>query len=383
MTSHKKIESEPVDGVFRENIPAIQDALLAWFAGHQRDFPWRKNYVPYHIWISEIMGQQTQMDRVVDYFLRWIDRFPDIEAVAAAQELLILKAWEGLGYYSRAKNIVLAAQAIMKTHDGQLPADYAKLLALPGIGPYTAAAIMSIAFNEDFPLLDANVERLFTRLLDIAQPVKNGRSQSLLRDMAQRLLPGGRARMFNQALMEFGALICKPRNPECSSCFLASYCLALERETVEARPVRLKKGKTIDIVMACGIIEHQGLYYIQQRRPDGVWGSLWEFPGGRLKQGETPQQAARREIEKKTAFLVGDLQPFFVVIHHYTKYRVTLHSFTCSLVAGEGAPVLNAALQYRWSTSTGLVDYPFPSGHKQLVDHLLKQQHFVDDLPDL
>ena len=383
MTSHKRIESEPVDGFFRENIPAIQDALLAWFAGHQRDFPWRKNYVPYHVWISEIMGQQTQMDRVVDYFLRWIDRFPDIEAVAAAQELLILKAWEGLGYYSRAKNIVLAAQAIMKTHDGQLPADYASLLALPGIGPYTAAAIMSIAFNEDFPLLDANVERLFTRLLDIAQPVKNGRSQSLLRDMAQRLLPGGRARMFNQALMEFGALICKPRNPECSSCFLASYCLALERETVEARPVRLKKGKAIDIVMACGIIEHQGLYYIQQRKPDGVWGSLWEFPGDRLKQGETPQQAARREIEKKTAFIVGDLQPFFVVVHHYTKYRVTLHGFTCSLVGGEGTPVLNAALQYRWSTGTGLVDYPFPSGHKQLVDHLLKQQHFVVDLPDL
>ena len=354
-----------------KNISALQDALLSWFSASQRKLPWRQNYHPYHVWISEIMGQQTQMERVVEYFSRWIEQFPAVSDVATAGEQQILKAWEGLGYYSRARNIHRAAKILVEKHESRIPENYDQLLALPGIGPYTAAAILSIAYNQDIPLIDANVERLFTRLLDISEPVKSARIQAMLRKTAQSLLVCGKARMFNQALMECGALICKPGKPDCQSCFLAEYCLARQHGTVLLRPVRAKNDKRIDIDMACAVIIHQGLCYIQQRAPDDVWGSLWEFPGGRLKNGEIPEQAALREVKEETEFVVENLQPLGFAVHHYTKYRVTLHGFTCSLSGSNAVPVLHAAVQYRWLQRAELVDFPFPAGHRQLVKRLV------------
>jgi A/G-specific adenine glycosylase len=351
-------------------VSVVRRVLLAWFRVNQRQLPWRQEYLPYHVWISEIMGQQTQMDRVVVYFSRWIEQFPDIATVAAASEQSILKAWEGLGYYSRARNIQKTAVLLTEQYGDQIPADYRQLLALPGIGPYTAAAILSIAFNQDVPVLDANVERLFVRLLDIDQPVKAAATQSVLRTTAAGLLPSGKARLFNQALMEFGALICTPRNPACCQCPLAGCCQSRQQDTVHNRPIRTKNNKTIDIVMACAIIFHQGRYYIQQRKADDVWGSLWEFPGGRLKQGENPEQAALREVEEETELNVKNLTPYAVVVHHYTKYRVTLHSFNCVLADMNSSPVLHAASQYQWVKVNKLPDFPFPAGHRQLVAKL-------------
>ena len=354
-----------------KNISAFQDALLTWFSANQRQLPWRQNYTPYHVWISEIMGQQTQMERVAEYFRRWMEQFPAVSDVATADEQQILKAWEGLGYYSRARNIHRTAKILVEKHDSRIPANRDQLLALPGIGPYTAAAILSIAYNQDVTLIDANVERLFTRLLDISGPVKSARIQALLRKTAQSLLARGKARMFNQALMECGALICKPGNPDCPSCFLAEYCLARQHGTVLYRPVRAQNIKRIDVVMACAVILDQGLCYIQQRMPDDVWGSLWEFPGGRLKNNETPEQAAIREVQEETEFVVENLQPLGLVVHHFTKYRVTLYGFTCSLSGNNAVPVLHAAVQCRWLQLPELGDFPFPAGQRQLVRRLL------------
>ena len=349
---------------------SVQNILLTWFAANKRDLPWRVDYSPYHIWISEIMGQQTQMDRVVEYFNRWITRFPNITVVAEASELHILKAWEGLGYYSRAKNIQRTAKRLVAEGDGQIPADEKLLRALPGIGPYTAAAILSIAFNQPAVLLDANVERLFARLLDIDQPVKQAEVQAQFRKLAEFLLPESQARQFNQALMEFGALLCRPKNPNCSSCPLRDHCRAYQQNTVARRPVARKKEKKVEITMACGIIRHNGLYYIQQRMAGDVWGSLWEFPGGRLNQGETPEQAALREIREETEFAVNRLDLFATVVHHYTKYRVTLHGFTCRLTGTQIKPVLHAASQYHWVDADSLGDFPYPAGHRMLVERL-------------
>ena len=349
------------------NTELVRKRLLSWFAENQRNLPWRTGYDPYQVWISEVMGQQTQMDRVVQYFNRWMELFPDVAAVATAREQQILKAWEGLGYYSRAKNIHRTAKLLVEQYEAQVPAELKSLLALPGIGPYTAAAILSIAYNKPYPVLDANVERLFSRLLDIDQPLKHAPIKKNLQIFARAMLPGTQARQFNQALMEFGALVCKPKSPDCSICPLTGHCKAKQCGTISQRPIPVQKEKKIEIVMACGMIFHNDAVYIQQRLPDDVWGSLWEFPGGRLKDDETPKQAACREVFEETEFLISQVQSFATVVHHYTKYRVTLHGFICRLQKKEIVPVLHAASQYRWVSLSELPDFPFPSGHRQLV----------------
>jgi len=348
-------------------------SLLTWFGANRRDLPWRRTYDPYYVWISEIMLQQTQMERGVEYFNRWVELFPDTRAVAAADELTVLKAWEGLGYYSRVRNVRKAARVLVAEHTGQVPDDYDKLLELPGVGPYTAAAIMSIAFERPWPVIDANVVRVFARLMDIDRPMKERGVQRELHALLTEMLADVSPRDFNQALMELGALVCTPRNPGCPDCPVQAHCKALQAGTVAERPVNLGKVERIDIVMACAIVVHEGRIFIQQRQEDDIWGGLWEFPGGRLKEGETSEAAAVRELFEETELRAVNLRPFRTVVHHYTRYRVTLHSFCCSL-PGRSEPRLHAASQCRWAAPEELEQYPFPAGHRQLVAHL-KQDH--------
>ncbi|MCI5148609.1 MAG: A/G-specific adenine glycosylase [Candidatus Electrothrix sp. MAN1_4] len=350
---------------------ALTQSLLNWFQENQRPLPWRKEYRPYHVWISEIMGQQTQMDRVVSYFKNWIRQFPDIPTLAAAPEQDIIKAWEGLGYYSRVRNIRKTAGILVREYDAKLPDNESQLLALPGIGPYTAAALLSIAFNRPVPLLDANVERILCRLDDIDLPVKQTTTQRMLLQRCNELLHRDNARNFNQALMEFGALVCTPKKPACPACPLQQHCQSYAKDIVDLRPVPGKKKKRIDIFMACGIIQHNNRFYIQQRLEKDVWGSLWEFPGGRIKEGESPEQAAVREILEETEFQVTDLQPFATAVHYYTKYRVTLDAFFCALQDSQSTqPVLHAASQYKWVTLSELGTFAFPAGHRQLIEKM-------------
>jgi A/G-specific adenine glycosylase len=354
----------------------IQHQILAWFKENARELPWRKTYDPYHVWIAEIMLQQTQMDRVVGYFNRWISRFPDIVSIAAANEEEILKLWEGLGYYSRARNIIRSAKIILDTHHGRLPAEHDLLLGLPGIGEYTAAAILSIAFNRDYPVVDANIERVFARLFNLAKPVKDKRIQALIRQKAREMLPGSRARQFNQALMELGALVCIARNPRCKICPISNHCLALRLDLVPQRPVLPEPAKTIYIEMATGILKHDGRILIQKRKAKGVWANLWEFPGGRLEQGETPEMALVREYEEETKLSVGNLKKITTVQHSYTIYRVTLHCFFCSVIDSRYRPVLQTAQEYRWVTPEDLSAFAFPAGHRKLLSHLQNSREF-------
>jgi len=348
----------------------IQQNLLNWFADNARDLPWRKTYSPYHVWISEIMLQQTQMDRVIDYFNRWMKQFPDIASITRSEEEKILKLWEGLGYYSRARNIFRTANILKEQHDGELPTEFKLLLQLPGIGKYTAGAIMSIAFNKEYTIVDANIERVFARLFNLAKSVKDKNTHHFIWEKAEELLPRGRTREFNQALMELGALVCIPKNPRCKVCPVSDFCQSLKKNVVHKRPVITKSSQTVFIEMATGILTHKGKIFIQKRKPKGVWANLWEFPGGRLEPGETPEMALIREYAEETQLQIGKLKKITTVKHSYTIYRVRLHCFLCSLEDDRFEPVLHTAQEYRLVNPAELSNYAFPAGHRKFIDHL-------------
>ena len=347
----------------------IARPLLLWFRRWARDLPWRKTYDPYHVWISEVILQQTQMDRGVVYFHRWIDRFPTVQAVAAADLQEILKYWEGLGYYARARNLHKTAQVIVREFAGHVPSSYQQLLTLPGVGPYTAAAIASVAGNEDVAVVDANVMRVYARLFNIDMPVKERQTQKSIAAMARELLPLGQARLYNQALMDLGGLVCLPKNSRCHICPLAHLCMAHRAGTVAKRPVVGPKKKIISVTKVAGIIRSGEQIFIQQRQADAVWGGLWEFPGGVVQNGATEKEVVRW-IMAETGFTVQVIMPVTTVVHQYTHYRITLHCFLCRLLGGNHKPALLSAVDYRWICPDELARYAFPAGPRKILEYM-------------
>ena len=355
----------------------LTEPLLQWYDGHARILPWRSNPVPYHVWVSEIMLQQTQMERGVAYFDRWMERFPDVAALAEAHEDEIMKHWEGLGYYSRARNLHKAARLVHERLGGRLPDTVEGLQALPGVGPYTARAVASIAFGRDVCVIDANVERVASRLYDIDAPVKSRRARDEIERLCAALLPPGRARDFNQALMEFGSLVCSPRNPACGECPLAGWCRARALGVQEARPVTTAALPPVYLTMATGVLVHDGLVLAQKRMPDDIWANLWEFPGGIVEEGESPQQAVIREYLEETGLTVYGPEPIGSFRHSYTRYRVTLHAYAVRLASAPSDLVLRAAQEHRWATWSQIRSLAFPAGHRKLVRHLEADAKFL------
>ncbi len=372
MAKASKQAPAPLAGAF--DIAGFRAGLLDWFAASARDLPWRKTFAPYQVWLSEIMLQQTQMDRAVGYFERFLARFPDIASLALAHEDEVLKLWEGLGYYSRAKNLMRAARLILREHGGEFPATFEAVRALPGVGPYTAGAIMSVAFDEPRPAVDANVERVLARMLDIDRPTREADVKRRILAAAWELVPPQGGRAFNQGLMELGALVCAPRKPDCPRCPVSAHCLALARGTVALRPAPTARPETIRVDMACGVLASGGRVFIQKRRPDDVWPGLWEFPGGVLEPGETPEQAMVREFREETGLLVRPAGKIAVVRSSYTRYRITLHGYFCQAEPGQDPQhghSLHEAVEARLVRPQELRAFAFPSGHARLVVRLL------------
>ena len=347
--------------------------LIRWFKQHQRDLPWRREVSPYRVWISEIMLQQTQIERVIHYFKRWMSAFPTIKAVAEAEQDALLKAWEGLGYYTRVKNIQKTARILMQAHQGRLPESHAELLQLPGIGPYTAGAIMSQAFQAPYPAVDGNVERVFARLCDLSGSVKLPENRAFIREQIQAMMPENQAGDFNQALMELGALICRPYNPACSRCPCPPSCRSLREGTVHERPVRQKASPATPLQVAAGVLLHQGRVFIQKRPATGLMANLWEFPGGKIKEGETPQDALKREFQEELDLCVAVGESIMVIRHGYTTFKVTLHTFWCRLSPPDQSPELRFAVDGRWVRPGEIQNFPFPSADKKLIAHLASQ----------
>jgi len=354
---------------------SIRNKLLKWFARHQRHLPWRSRYRPYEVWISEVMLQQTQVKTMLPYYERWMAGFPDVRSVAEAPEDTVLKHWEGLGYYGRARNIQKTARILVDRWRGELPKDYESLRNLPGIGPYTASAILSLAFNEDRPVVDGNVKRVFSRVFDIARPLSSRESLRFMEETAEALLPPGKARDFNQALMELGALVCTPRSPRCVACPIQRECASRLLGVVDQRPVPSPAEVLTPLEVAVGILWCDGRIFIQKRPPGGLMPLLWEFPGGKVKEGETPEAALIRELQEELEVRVRILEKIAVVRHRYTSFRVVLHAFTCRLLDDGRHPVLRSAVEGRWVAPEEITSFAFPSANVKLIRRLRERSH--------
>lgn len=338
--------------------------LLAWYDHLAVELPWRGAADPYHVWLSEIMLQQTQVETVKPYFARFLAAFPTVEALAAAPLDDVLKLWEGLGYYSRARNLHRAAQQVVELSG--FPRTVEGLLELPGVGRYTAGAIASIAFGVRAPALDGNLIRVFARLLDLPDDVTQPATQAKLWRVAENWLPADRAGDYNEALMDLGRLICKPRSPLCAACPIRAYCSAYANGTQDERPVKKAKAATPHYDVAAGIISNgRGEILIAQRPLDGLLGGLWEFPGGKQEAGESLPDCLKRELREELAIEVevGDL--FTKVKHGFTHFKITLHAFECQHTSGDPQPI--GVRDFAWVTPDGFDVYSFGKADRQVI----------------
>ena len=346
--------------------PLFSDLILRWYRRHQRDLPWRRTRDPYSIWVSEIMLQQTQVETVIPYYERFLAKFPTAESLAEASLQDVLKVWENMGYYSRARHLHLAAREIMAHWGGKIPKTQKELLSLSGIGSYTAAAILSFAFGQSVPTVDGNVRRVICRLFLIHEPIDRSRTQRRVYELAAELVPKNDASLFNQGLMDLGATICTPRHPSCDLCPLESLCMAKEQGLQETLPITRKRPPLPHKEMTAGIIVNkQGRVLIVQRPHAGLLGGLWKFPGGERMPDVTLENALRRSVREELGIRVKIKERLTSVKHAYTHFRVTFHAFQCAINGGR--PRALGCRRWRWSTLSGLSDFPFSRVERKII----------------
>ncbi|MGV7221025.1 MAG: A/G-specific adenine glycosylase [Nitrospinales bacterium] len=351
---------------------SIQQSILNWYQSQKRDLPWRKTRDPYFIWVSEIMLQQTQVRKVIPYYERWISAFPTIDKLAQSLESKVLKLWEGLGYYSRARNLHKAAKIIALEHGGKVPDTYDKILRLPGIGHYSAGAILSIAYSKHETVLDGNVIRVLARLFKLNENGSNVKSLFNLRHYAVKLLSEDSPGDFNQAMMELGSEICSPRKPACTLCPAQSWCMSYKNGEQEDYPPHKVRQSAKKIEVSAAVILKSGKVYIQQRPNKGLMGGLWEFPGGKLEKNESQENCLLREINEELGVDIKIQEKLMTIKHSYTKFRVTLHVFNCRLPSGR----INATCceQWKWVKLKDLANFPFPAANVKIVDYLVNNK---------
>ncbi|HYO93190.1 MAG TPA: A/G-specific adenine glycosylase [Polyangiaceae bacterium] len=340
--------------------------LLAWYDQVRRDLPFRRTRDPYAIWVSEVMLQQTQVSTVLPYYERWMRRFPTVGHLAVADEADVLHAWQGLGYYSRARSLLRAARVVAERHAGELPRSTELLLDLPGIGPYSAGAIASIAFEQRVPVVDGNVVRVLCRLLELeGDPARSPLKQELWARAAE-LVPETRPGDFNQALMELGATLCIPQKPGCPACPLRDACKAHASGRAELLPQLAARPPTTQLRMATAVLARGGCLLVLQADAGAKrWAGMWQFPAVELQAGETELAAAERAAALAISGAVGRLQHLGVLKHSVTRYRITLSAFagTPTKRSAEGSHAQRA----QWLSLEELAAVAMPAAHRRVL----------------
>jgi len=353
-------------------VAELRSNLLTWYAQAGRQLPWRNIENPYAIWVSEMMLQQTQVKTVLPYYERWLAQFPTVEALAAADLQTVLKAWEGLGYYARARNLYRAAQRIVSEHNGQIPQDFDAITDLPGIGRTTAGGILSSAYNLPYALLDGNVKRVLARL--VALPVPPAKAMNTLWDVSEHVLDPENPRDFNQAIMDLGATLCTRRQPDCPRCPWQKHCRAYNLNVQTEIPMTESKAPIPHKHIGVAVIwNDQGQVLIDRRKQEGLLGGLWEFPGGKIEVGETVEACIRREIQEELGIDIAVGELLCTVTHTYSHFKVTLNVHHCTHLSGDPQPI--ECDEVRWVNLDQIEEYPFPKANIQIIDALKAHAH--------
>ena len=353
---------------FLQQAGQIRLRLLEWYRCNRRDLPWRDETSPYRIWVSEVMLQQTQTATVIPYYHRFLERFPTVNELAAASLEDVLKAWQGLGYYARARNLHRAALEIVEEYQGSLPNSYAILRTLPGFGDYIAGAVASIAFGEAVPAIDGNVKRVLARLFAIKDDLQRNPAARQLKEIATALVEPEAPGDWTQALMELGATVCLPHAPKCLLCPVHELCQGRLSGIEGSLPYKLAKKKLPHYEVTAAIIRQDDKMLITRRPLDGMLGGLWEFPGGKQEAGESLSECLKREIWEELEVEIEVGHQITMVKHSYTHFKITLHAFECRLTAGQ--PQALGVADWRWVTLAGLNAFPFPRTDLKIIEAL-------------
>ncbi len=345
----------------------FSNELVKWFHKERAQIavPGRGESDPYAIWVAEVMLQQTQVATVWPYYEKWLIHFPDIASLAQAENDKVLKLWEGLGYYSRARNLHKGASYIVQHFDGKLPIKVNDLLQVPGIGPYTAAAIASMAFNQKVPLIDGNVLRVMSRILRIRDDITKSSTKTRVNAHLEKLISSTEPGVFNQGLMDLGRVICTPKNPQCPDCPLGPVCKAFKYGDVHEFPVREMRKEIPHYDIVIGIIRRDDKVLIQKRPIEGMLGGLWEFPGGKIEPGETAEQALKREIAEETELKVRLSTKIGTIQHAYTHFKITMSAWWCEW--REGVAQTHTSTENKWICMDEIPQYAFPKANLKIL----------------
>ncbi len=342
----------------------IAKPLLRWYHARRRSLPWREQPEPYAVWVAEIMAQQTRLETMLPYYQRWMRTFPTVQALAAAREQQVLNAWEGLGYYSRARNLHKAARQLVAEAGGRMPRSAGELRKLPGVGAYTAGAIASLAFGEDVPAVDGNAVRVLSRLFDVEEPVHTAAGQQRLWALAAEHLPAGQAAEYNQALMDLGATLCSPR-PRCAECPLQAQCLARARSTQLLRPVKRRAAQLPVRHYAAAVLWQGGKVLVLQRPARGLLAGMWEFPNV-LMQGGPAKTELRRALRTELGAQVKVGLPLGEFEHTYSHFQAHLRVYDCEMLTAPN----KLARPHKWLAPRSLGRLPMGKLDRSVADRL-------------